>query len=1132
VVDLEAVLFPLRQSAPFAAALDALAQARSVTAIDQSRGPLLAALASPDGPLWLVVVPTSRDAERLVAEVNAWRSGSAVLFPAWETLPHERLSPRAETVGRRHEAIWRVRGDDGALNPPRLVVAPVRAAIQHMVPGFESRDPVVVAKGDTGDPAEIAKRLVEIGYSRGDLVSRRGEIAVRGGLVDVFPPTAEHPVRVDFWGDEVTSVREFAVSSQRTLGEVERLVAFQCRELLPTDELRGRAIRAAQVHERLRPELNRIADGMSFEGMEALLEVLYEHPPVLRDLLGVDTRILVVEPKRTADRATEMAQEVEALAEAGWGAAAEGAQGPAEGTYADLDRALGAGPRPAITPFRSAHSSEHFELEARTWEHVHGDVPAVARDIRTLLQRGFRVVVAAETHGASDRIREILGGQDLFLPRYDGGALDEGHGAVVVAPIDEGFVSEALGLAVVGERDLFGKRRPHREPKTARRSVTTLELVPGDYVVHVTHGVGRYVGMQTREIETAKTDYIVISYAEGDRVYVPADQLDLVSKYIGGEDPKIHRIGAADWNRQKARVRKAVAEMAGELVKLYASRANATGHGFSMDQPWQRELEDAFPYVETRDQLSAIEDVKADMERAVPMDRLICGDVGYGKTEIAIRAAFKAVLDGKQVAVLVPTTLLSQQHLTTFTERFAPFPVRVASLSRFVTAKDQRRIIEDLELGKVDIVVGTHRLLQKDVKFADLGLLVVDEEQRFGVAHKEAIKKLKHNVDVLVMTATPIPRTLEMSLSGIRDLSVIDTPPEDRHPVLTFVGPSDEGQVGAAIRREMLRDGQTFFVHNQVHDIERAVSLVRKLVPEARVGVAHGQMEERRLEQVMFDFWDRAFDVLVTTTIIESGLDIPTVNTLIVDRADKLGLAQLYQLRGRVGRARERAYAYFFFPPERTLTEASHQRLAAISQFTDLGSGLQIALRDLEIRGAGNLLGGEQHGHIATVGFDLYVKLLAEAVQHAKGEQPQPKPEVQVDMPVDAHLPESWIAKEGLRLEAYRRIAEAETLEQLEDVRTELTDRYGLLPDQAETLMRIAALKIEIGPRGVRRVSVGRGKARIEPFVLSESEQVRVRRLFSGSIFKPQTYTLILDVPRTEDPAAWLLQAVRDILAP
>ncbi|MFY9588243.1 MAG: transcription-repair coupling factor, partial [Actinomycetota bacterium] len=504
-------------------------------------------------------------------------------------------------------------------------------------------------------------------------------------------------------------------------------------------------------------------------------------------------------------------------------------------------------------------------------------------------------------------------------------------------------------VALLGESDLFGKRRPHREPRAQRRRVTSLEVEPGDMAVHVVHGVGRYLGMETREIGESKADYLVLEYAQGDRLYVPADQLDLVSRYIGGEDPKLHRLGGNEWNRQKARVKKAVRDIAGELVKLYAARSHATGYAFSMDQPWQRELEDAFPYMETRDQLSAIDEVKADMERAVPMDRLICGDVGYGKTEIALRAAFKAVLDGKQVAVLVPTTLLAQQHFATFSERFAPFPVRVAVLSRFVGTKEQVRVLEEIAAGKVDVVIGTHRLLQKDVAFADLGLVVVDEEQRFGVQHKEGLKKLKTNVDVLTLTATPIPRTLEMSLSGIRDLSVVDTPPEDRHPVLTFVGPHDEASLGAAVRREMLREGQVFYVHDRVHGIEAVTSRLRKLVPEARIGVAHGQMNERQLERVMLDFWDKNYDVLVTTTIIESGLDIPTANTLIVDRADRLGLAQLYQLRGRVGRSRERAYAYFFFPPERSLTEASHQRLAAISQFTELGSGMQIALRDLEI---------------------------------------------------------------------------------------------------------------------------------------------------------------------------------------
>jgi transcription-repair coupling factor (superfamily II helicase) len=1117
------LLEAFRASPAFAEAADAIASAGTVTAVEPLRPALVAALAEREEGPWLVVVSGSREAERFASELRLW-APDAELFPAWETLPHEKLSPRAETVARRLETLHRLRSDA----PPRVVVAPVRAVIQHMVPGTEDVSPIVVPQGGEWILDELVARLAGFGYRRTDMVTSRGEFAVRGGIIDAFPPTEDHPMRAEFFGDAVESVRTFAVASQRSLGPADALVAYPCRELMLTDEVRGRAIAALERHPELASELHRLADGIAFEGMESLIEVLYDHPPVLRDLLPQSARVLVVEPKRTGDRATDMAREVEELREAGWQAAAEGARPPAEATYADLHRALGE-PRAAISPFREGGP----ELAARTWEHQRGDVPAVAAEAKRLLAAGYRVVVAGESQGAVDRIREILANHELFLPQYDGGELAPARGAVAVAPIEEGFASEALGLAVVGEGDLFGKRRPHREPRAQRRRVATLELEPGDLAVHVVHGVGRYVGMQTREIGEMKADYLVLEFAEGDRLYVPADQLDLVSRYIGGEDPKLHRLGGNEWNRQKARVRKAVKDIAGELVKLYSERANKPGFAFSMDQPWQRELEDAFPYTETRDQLAAIDEVKADMERAVPMDRLICGDVGYGKTEIALRAAFKAVLDGKQVAVLVPTTLLAQQHYATFSERYAPFPVRVAVLSRFVGPKEQDRVLDEIAAGKVDVVIGTHRLLQKDVKFGDLGLVVVDEEQRFGVQHKESLKKLKINVDVLTLTATPIPRTLEMSLSGIRDLSVVDTPPEDRHPVLTFVGPHDESSLAAAIRREMLREGQVFYVHDRVQGIEAIASRVRKLVPDARIGIAHGQMQERQLEKVMLDFWDKSFDVLLTTTIIESGLDIPTANTLIVDRADRLGLAQLYQLRGRVGRSRERAYAYFYFPPERALSEASHQRLAAISQFTELGSGMQIALRDLEIRGAGNLLGAQQHGHIATVGFDLYIRLLAEAVDEAKGLKTEAKPEVKVDLPIDAHLPESWIAKEGLRLEAYRRIAEAPSLEALQDARAELTDRFGPLPRQAESLLTVAALRLEIGRRGVRTVSVSGGRVRIEPFVLADSEQVRVRRMHPGSIFKPQTYTLILPIPKhVENVAAWLLEAARDILSP
>ncbi|MGZ4208722.1 MAG: transcription-repair coupling factor, partial [Actinomycetota bacterium] len=936
---------PLLEAASLEEACSVLLADGTLTVVDPARALVLAALER-SGDRWLVVTATARDAERLAGELRAFTDAVA-LFPPWETLPHERLSPRPETVARRLEALTRAR--EGSA---RIVVASVLAAMQHMVPGAERIAPVVIAAGQSYDPEVLVRDLVALDYHRTELVERRGEFAVRGGLIDVFAPTSDHPVRIEFFGDEVESIRTFAVASQRSLERIDRIEAYPCRELLPTDEVRGRAIAAIERHPSEHVELNRLADGMTFEGVEALIDVLWELPPVLRDALPEGTRVLVVDPKRTDDRAAELLREVVELRDAAWEAAGEGGRAPAGGGLATPDEAIG-DERAQMTPFRG----DGPVLEASAWDVARGDVAKMAAAARQLMRDGMRVIACAATQGAAERVREVLQGQDVAAPFLDGRALEPGHAAVAVAHIEEGFWSPSLGVALIGESDLFGKRRAHREPKAGRRFATPLDLVEGDLVVHVVHGVGRYRGMEARTVAGGLNDYLVLEYAEGDKLFVPADQVDAVSKYVGGEAPKLNRLGTADWNRQKARVRKAVRDMAGELIQLYSARAQAHGFAFSPDQPWQRELEDAFPYVETRDQLSAIDDVKTDMERPAPMDRLICGDVGFGKTEIAIRAAFKAVLDGKQVAVLVPTTLLAQQHYATFTERYAPFPVRVVMLSRFVTAKEQQRVLEEIASGKVDIVIGTHRLLQKDVLFADLGLLVVDEEQRFGVTHKERLKQLKTSVDVLTMTATPIPRTLEMAMGGIRDMSVIDTPPEDRHPVLTFVGEASDETIARAVRRELLREGQTFYVHNQVHDIDVVAGRLRALVPEARVGVVHGQMEERRLERMMLDFWDGNYDILVTTTIIESGLDIPTANTLVVDRADALGLSQLYQLRGRVGRSHERAYAYFLYPADRSLSEQSHARLRAIGQFTDLGSGLQIALRDLEIRGAGNLRG-------------------------------------------------------------------------------------------------------------------------------------------------------------------------------
>jgi transcription-repair coupling factor (superfamily II helicase) len=640
--------------------------------------------------------------------------------------------------------------------------------------------------------------------------------------------------------------------------------------------------------------------------------------------------------------------------------------------------------------------------------------------------------------------------------------------------------------------------------------------------VHEQHGVGRYVEMTSRTVQGATREYLVIEYAPGkrghppDRLYLPTDQLDEVTRYVGGEAPALHRLGGADWAKTKGRARKAVREIAAELIRLYSARTATPGHAFGLDTPWQRELEDAFPYVETPDQLEAIDEVKRDMEKAVPMDRLICGDVGYGKTEIAVRAAFKAVQDGRQVAVLVPTTLLVQQHMATFSERYAPFPVKVRAMSRFQSAGEVSETLAGLADGTVDVVIGTHRLLSPETRFSRLGLVIIDEEQRFGVEHKEYLKRLRTEVDVLAMSATPIPRTLEMGVAGIREMSTILTPPEERHPVLTFVGPYEEKQITAAIRRELLRDGQVFFVHNRVASINKVAARLGELVPEAKIAVAHGQMNEHTLEKIMVDFWDKNFDVLVSTTIVESGLDIPNANTLLVDRADAYGLSQLHQLRGRVGRGRERGYTYFLYPPEKPLSETAHERLATVAQHTEMGAGMYVALKDLEIRGAGNLLGGEQSGHIAGVGFDLYVRMIGEAVSELKGEGPAERPEVRIELPVDAHIPHPYVPGERLRLEAYTRIAAIDTPDDLAAVLAELTDRYGPPPEPVINLLAVARLRSKARHAGLTDITLQGNHIRFAPAELPESRQVRVQRLYPRTILKSAVRTMLVPVPKAQ----------------
>ncbi len=1108
--------------------------------------PAVAGLAADgSGPL-LVVVPGTRDADQMVAELRFWAPDQpAVLFPAWETLPHERLTPSADVVGRRLAVIRAL--SSGA--PPAIIVAPVRALMQQVPEELVAAEPVTLAPGGEVDPAAVAAQLVGFGYERCDLVERRGQFAVRGGIIDVFPPTAEHPVRAELWGDTIEELRSFAVTDQRMVDAVtEPWELLPVRELLLTGPVRERARAQADRHPEVRSELHQMGEGIAIPGMEALAPLVTTGMVALPHLLPPGSRTAVVEPDRCAVRADETLRTATEFAAAAWSAASSGAEVPVTagaGALAAWHDVAGQLPAPvAVTALRSGAAPD---LGLAPVGPFTGSAEAIA-DITERVRSGWRVAVVAHGAGPGDRLAEVLGDRDLPTGRDSAPA----PGVVTIArgALDTGFQWPDHRLAVYSDRDFARRTRSRRDaaqpkmPSRRRRQVDPLSLQPGDFIVHDKHGVGKFVELIHRDVRGADREYLVVEYAPSrrgqpaDRLFIPTDQLGAVSRYVGGEEPKVHKLGGSDWARAKGRARKAVKEIAAELIRLYAARQAAPGHAFGPDTPWQRELEDAFEYTETADQMACIDEVKSDMEKPVPMDRLICGDVGYGKTEIAVRAAFKAVQDGKQVAVLVPTTLLVQQHLATFTERFAEFPIRIAALSRFQSDKEARTVIAGLAEGTVDIVIGTHRLLTSQVRFKDLGLVIVDEEQRFGVEHKEHLKALRADVDMLAMSATPIPRTLEMAVTGIREMSTIATPPEERLPVLTYVGPYDEKQIAAAIHRELLRDGQVFFVHNRVDTIARTAARIAELAPEARVAVAHGQMAEAELEQVVLDFWEGRVDVLVCTTIVESGIDIANANTLIVDRADTFGLSQLHQLRGRVGRSRSRAYAYFLHSPDQALTETAHERLSTIAQNTDLGSGMQVALKDLEIRGAGNLLGAEQSGHIADVGFDLYIRMVGEALAAFKGEKPPSDDgEIRVDLPVDAHLPDDYVPEQRLRLEAYRRLAEARDDAEIDDLTAELADRYGPLPDEAQALIAVARFRLLADRAGLDEVIVMGDRIRFHPVELPDSRRVRVTRLYPGSLVKPAVRQLLVPAPKDgrrpvtgPDALDWATRLVKTVL--
>jgi transcription-repair coupling factor (superfamily II helicase) len=1194
---LQGLIDALARASTFEKALGSAGRDADFSLPEGLRAPLLSALLERRGErdlpqALLVVTATGRESEGLRQTLASFAPQADIVeFPAWETLPHERLSPSPEIVGKRIAALrqlaeWNRATLAGETVRPIVVVASVRAALQPIAANLAELEPIELSIGARGfDLSALSLRLVELAYARVDMVTRRGEYAVRGGILDVFPPTAEHPYRVDFFGDEVEEIRAFSVADQRSLPDAVPSVSLQpSRELLLSEAVRQRAREMQHEFPSLAGMLAKIAEGIPVEGMESLAPALADRLVPVTHYLPAGAAIAIVSPERVATRAINLSDTNREFLVAAWSAATAGAEAPIDlesGEFMTLSALReAAGVNRAWWTFSEFQQGpaddevlpEHREIEEHLTIRVdadavptfHGNVDGAIEHVRARLAEGWTVAVTAQGQGLVERASDVLAEHEVAARIVDDFPSDPeaGMAYLLKAVVEHGFELPTAKLALLGEAEFYGRvagyesRQVKKLASRRKNVVDPLQLKAGDFVVHQTHGIGKFLELTQREVSSggrnavkSTREYLVIEYAPskrgypGDKLYVPTDQLDLLSRYVGGEAPALSKMGGSDWSAAKGKARKAVRDIAVELVKLYSARMASKGYAFGPDTPWQRELEEAFPFAETPDQLTVIDEVKADMERPIPMDRLLSGDVGFGKTEVAVRAAFKAVQDGKQVAMLVPTTLLVRQHIETFQERFAGFPVHLKALSRFQTEKESRETIKGLADGTVDVVIATHRLLSDNIVFKDLGLVIIDEEQRFGVEHKDALKKLKTNVDILAMSATPIPRTLEMAVTGIREMSTLATPPEDRHPILTFVGPYSDKQVAAAIRRELLREGQVFFVHNRVQSINRVAAQLAELVPEARIAVAHGQMNEHVLEQVIVDFWERKFDVLVSTTIIETGIDIANANTLIVDRADKYGLSQLHQLRGRVGRGRERGYAYLLWDENKPLSETANDRLSTLAANNELGSGIQVALKDLEIRGAGNLLGGEQAGHIAGVGFDLYLRMIGEAVSTFRGDVAEGQTELRLELPVDAHIPEDYVDSERLRLEAYQKLSTATAPTASDDaidrVVDELTDRYGEPPEAVTNLVAVSRLRRLAQKAGLSEVVTMGSNLRVAPADLPDSLQVRLKRMYAGSKYFAQTNAVSVPMPVVEgtpladaELIAWAAQLLELIFAP
>jgi transcription-repair coupling factor (superfamily II helicase) len=1014
-----------------------------------------------------LVVVCPNDGEALKEDLDGLvGEDRALLFPDWEILPYDEFSPHEAIVGARLATLSAI-----AEGRPAVVVVPLRAFVRTVIPPEDlAAASVGLAVGQRIVPHDLVATLGEAGYSRATVVEDVGTFATRGGILDVYPQGSDCPIRIELVGDEIESIREFDPFSQRSVKKVEGVRILPAREVVLGREAVDRFLvsvgraRARKADLRgLEDVVMHVKDRFFFDGIEAYAPSFYSKRATVEDYLPADARYVLVDREALEEKARAAVAEAEMRFREGGGEAR--AYPAPEATVSTLDQAL-ARVAPAnvveISPLDTARAA--LAMGFRTCEPFAGNLRVLSSAIADAAREGYTTYILCDNIGQVERLEELVS--------QPGGAVSIGVGR-----LREGFAFPEALLRVITDHEIFGRyKRKHRYPRFKGEGPieSYRALNVGDFVVHVNHGIGRYGGVEQLTVEGRETECLLVHYQDGDKLYVPIEQLDLLQKYIGkdSEPPALSKLGGAGWERIKARTKKAIKEMAEELIRIYALRQARPGHAFKPDSRWQKELEASFIYEDTVDQARTTEEIKRDMERPKPMDRLVCGDVGYGKTEVAIRAAFKAVTEGKQVAVLVPTTVLAQQHFYTFRERLAEYPVVVEMLSRFRTAKMQREIIRGLAAGTVDIAIGTHRLIQKDVAFKDLGLVIIDEEQRFGVAHKETFKKMRATVDVLTLTATPIPRTLHMALMGARDMSTIDTPPKDRLPVETEVLQFDEDVVVTAVLRELDRGGQVFFVHNRVESIDSVAAHLGGLMPEMRIAVAHGQMHERALERVMLDFIEKKYDILVSTMIVESGLDIPNVNTIIVNQADALGLAQLYQLRGRVGRSRHRAYAYLLVPKGRRLTDIQRKRLKTIMEFTELGSGLKIAMRDLEIRGVGNILGPEQSGYIAEVGFDMYVKLLEEAVKELKGEAVEPRIETKIETDMPALIPAGYVENPQQRVVFYKRLVETRKAEEVDALAAEIQDRYGALPEAARNLLEFQKIRILAVPGGMERVVV------------------------------------------------------------